>query len=307
MKLKTTNATNNRKTILIRIMKAIVICSCSVLIYIGLQTYSLNQEFVSVLQADNFHGAEKLLDRGANPNISFLPKLITANVIKFILTYVRDRKKLEKSTTYPIHLAAEKGQIRLIEKLLKNGAYINQRDGRGDTALIIASYERKYETVRLLLNHGADANIYDLDNSSAFEGACMRADTKLIEMLLPNVADVNHVGLMNRTPLNMYVSIAYNDDGSSKKTDSNIVKKFLAAGADDNIPDINGITPLYNALDKQDYKLAKILLENNAEIDIMTCFRRSSRNYIFAYSQDDKYSRERAELRQIVLKRKKQK
>ncbi len=296
---------NITKSFRLRVFKLVSLITCSIFIIAFIHSYYLNQEFVSALQTENFDRAEKLLDQGANPNSAFLRTSGKQNIFQYIMTYIRDRKRLQEATIYPIHLAAEKGQTRLIDKLLKKGIDVNERDGSGGTALINASYAGNYLTCDMLLKNGADANIYASDDTSALRGACMINNTKLIELLIPKVKDVNHSGHTKETPFSLYIFRAYIGAGSYNKTDINIIKNFLAAGSDINLADINGYTPLFRALDHHDYKLAKILIEHGADIDIKISYGMSSRDYLFAHYEDTKVPHEILELQRIVLKRQK--
>lgn len=64
----------------------------------------------------------------------------------------------EEGLTNLMHYAAE-GYIEGCERLLIQGADINQQDNKGATALIYAVLNNHEEIVRLLLSKGADQNL----------------------------------------------------------------------------------------------------------------------------------------------------
>src|SRR5262245_29376585 len=54
--------------------------------------------------------------------------------------------------------AALDGNTETVKELLDQGADINQRDENGRTALMFAAMNTHYETMKVLLEYGADVN-----------------------------------------------------------------------------------------------------------------------------------------------------
>ena len=69
----------------------------------------------------------------------------------------------------PLHLAAREGHIRAIEILIAEGkALLNILDFHGNTALHIAANSSSREaTMSILLSHGADPSIKNLEGKTA--------------------------------------------------------------------------------------------------------------------------------------------
>jgi ankyrin repeat protein len=63
---------------------------------------------------------------------------------------------LQPTGTNPMHLAAMRGFVPILEMLLAQGADVNEVDERGCTALHLAVEQGQEEAVRVLLKHGAD-------------------------------------------------------------------------------------------------------------------------------------------------------
>ncbi|KAF6031868.1 hypothetical protein EB796_009770 [Bugula neritina] len=59
---------------------------------------------------------------------------------------------------YPLHFAADYGQLEVLEYLISQGADINAEDKYGITPLLSAIYEGHEKCVALLLEKGADKN-----------------------------------------------------------------------------------------------------------------------------------------------------
>src|SRR5688500_16283075 len=185
--------------------------------------------------------------------------------------------------------AAEAGDISAIQNLLMEGADINGRDAQGRTAIMAATHRNQVEVVRLLIQAGADINIRDnrLDNPFLYAGAeglldilkltiDAGADTKLTnrfggtalipaaerghveivqELLTRTDVDVNHVNDLGWTAL--LEAIILSDGGERHQQ---IVQMLVDHGANINIADNDGITPLEHARARGFREIEQILL-----------------------------------------------
>lgn len=141
----------------------------------------------------------------------------------------------------PLHLAVSYADISVIAALLDRGADIEAKDHFGFTALFIAGTDsdyfafsyphhiQRYDTVALLLEHGADANAPIIDGGIQLH---YTIDPVIATLLLHYGADVNHVDDFGRTPLIAAVQ--------SREFDT--VTLLLEHGADINAKDADGRT-----------------------------------------------------------------
>ena len=99
-------------------------------------------------------------------------------------------------------LAAERGDLKLIEELLGVGidANIESEDGEGWTALIMASKEGHTDVVQALLAAKANPNPNRISHT-AIRGAALGGFTRVAEILLSAKADPNFPSAGLRTPL----------------------------------------------------------------------------------------------------------
>ncbi|XP_075392042.1 ankyrin repeat domain-containing protein 34C [Tenrec ecaudatus] len=115
------------------------------------------------------------------------------------------------------------GRLRLTRLLLEGGAYINESNDKGETALMVACITRhvdqqsisKFKMVKYLLDNRADPNIQDKSGKTALIHACIRrAGGEVVSLLLENGADPS---LEDRTGASALVYAINADDKDALK------------------------------------------------------------------------------------------
>ncbi|KAF1001577.1 hypothetical protein AG4045_024200 [Apium graveolens] len=89
-----------------------------------------------------------------------------------------------------LSIAARKGEVRTMQRLLENGACINGLDQHGWTALHRASFKGWVDAVRTLIEKGIDINAKDEDGYTALHCAVESGHVEVIEVLVKKGADV---------------------------------------------------------------------------------------------------------------------
>jgi uncharacterized protein len=187
-------------------------------------------------------------------------------------------------------MAAQRGEIETVLKLLQEGADINVTDAQGRTPVMIATYKHDTEMVRALIQKGADINMRDSqkENPLLHAGAQgwldilklaieAKADTTLTnrfggisiipaaerghvetvrELLTRTDINVNHVNNLGWTAL--LEAIVLSDGGQAQQQ---IVQLLVDHGADVNIPDKDGVTPLRHACERGFMEIERILVK----------------------------------------------
>jgi len=160
-------------------------------------------------------------------------------------------ERAPEQTSRPVHLAAY-GHAGLLRLLIAHGADVDAPGYEGNHGwappLVLACWEGTVETVRLLLEAGADPNLPSRPGGSALHAAINHYDAEKIELLLRHGA--RH---------DLYSAAAVGDLEE--------VERQLAAGDGllDRRDDLRGRTPLEWAVFNRRQKVARHLLEAGAE------------------------------------------
>jgi ankyrin repeat protein len=171
--------------------------------------------------------------------------------------------------------AAERGELLVVKMLLAGRARIDARDQRGRSALLAATQRNRIEVAKHLIQEGADVNakdflqdtpyLYaaaegrieilkltlaasaDLKDTNRYRGtglipAAHHGHVEAVKLLLATSIDKDHVNNLGWTALLEAVILG---DGGTTHTE--IVRLLVEAGANANIADRDGVTPLAHA------------------------------------------------------------
>lgn len=146
---------------------------------------------------------------------------------------------------------------------------ITQAAARGDTALIIAVRQGHTDTVRYLLDHGADVNRPNRQNESALFVAAELGRAEIMRALLSKGANANAAEKENRTSS---FTVALSSIGrntvlikAAQHGHAEVTQILLEAGALPNTPGFLGKTALFWTAERGHLGVAQVLLEKNAD------------------------------------------
>lgn len=189
--------------------------------------------------------------------------------------------------------AAEQGDGEGLKSCLSKGVDINAANRQGRTAITIASLNKHYDCVELLIASGADIDKQDQTCFNPFLLSCLNNDLTLLRLVLPANPDldrltrfggvgitpasekghveivrelltrteinVNHTNFVGWTPL--LEAIVLNDGGAKQQE---IVKLLLDHGANPHMTDKYGKSPLTLAREKDYREIAELLIAAGA-------------------------------------------
>ena len=186
-----------------------------------------------------------------------------------------------------LHNAARHDDVSTLEQLLAQGARLDNRDEQGRTALLVATHGNQLAAAKALIEAGADVNakdniddspyLYagarglndilrltllhgaDLKSTNRYGGTALipaaeRGHVETVQMLIDAGVDVNHLNRLHWTALMEAVVLG---DGGPRHVE--IVRRLLAAGADRQIADKDGVTALEHAR-QRGYRQMEMLL-----------------------------------------------
>ncbi len=143
-------------------------------------------------------------------------------------------------------IAVHTNQLELFHFLVEQGANINIRDHRLDNPLLYAGAEGKLDFVKAAIAAGADTTVTNRFGGTALIPAADRGHVEIVRELLANSdVDVDHVNDLGWTALLEAVLLG---DGGSKHQE--IVNLLIEYGADVNLADNEGVTPLQHAISR---------------------------------------------------------
>lgn len=182
---------------------------------------------------------------------------------------------LSASTVDDLSDAAKSDDAARIAAIIDSGVSANSINSRGYTPLFVAVNHNSTNAVKVLLNYGADPNL-DTKGFPAIVRASGR-DSIIVELLLTHGADPNLVtkkfeysalGLAvgNKTSTFERLSDSGGYSGSFPNT-LKTVKALIKSGADVNHIDKFKSTPLRTAIRVGNYEVARLLLENGADVN----------------------------------------
>jgi ankyrin repeat protein len=140
-------------------------------------------------------------------------------------------------------LAATQGNhVAVAALLIGKGADVNAQDDMQDSAFLLAGASGYLEIVRLCLAAGADLKSRNRYGGTALIPACHHGHLATVRELLKTRIDVNHVNNLGWTALLEAVIL-----GDGGRTHTEIVRELITHGAQVNLADREGVTPLAHA------------------------------------------------------------
>nr|XP_033499342.1 kinase D-interacting substrate of 220 kDa B isoform X3 [Epinephelus lanceolatus] len=177
--------------------------------------------------------------------------------IKAHLDKFRDLDSRSDIGQTPLMVAAEQGNLEIVQELIRRGANVNLDDVDCWTALISAAKEGHIEVVRELLENNANLEHRDMGGWTALMWGAYKGRTDVVQLLLEKGANSNITGQYSVYPIIW----------AAGRGHAEIVHLLLQHGAKVNCSDKYGTTPLIWASRKGHYECVMHLLANGADVD----------------------------------------
>ena len=200
-----------------------------------------------------------------------------------------------------LHIAAERGDVATIDRLLKAGANVNVQERSdeprstdwGNTPLHLAARDGQLAAVQLLLDrganvnarndrgvtplhrsighpqvtqyllqHGAQVDATDNQGRTALHWSAYDPQAKSTDVLLAGKANVNALDVDGQTPMHR----------AARASNVTAMTVLANAGANVNLADKTGTTPLHLAARSDEPAVANLLLKHGAQVDVRDAF-----------------------------------
>ncbi|KAJ9587145.1 hypothetical protein L9F63_019333 [Diploptera punctata] len=225
----------------------------------------------TVLHFASLHGVEDiivdLLNMEININVKDGNMMTPAHtaarskkweVVKLLLKEGTDHLATDISGNTLLHYAAQYGATDIISILLGYKMDINIINENLQTPALRAASYFKWETVKQLLEHGADCTARDKKGDTILHYAAQKGAKNIIRILLGHKMDINIKNKYLQTPAHLAASYF--------KWET--VKQLLEHGADCTARDNDGDTILHYAAQKGAKNIISILLGHKMDVNI---------------------------------------
>ena len=154
----------------------------------------------------------------------------------------------------PLLLAIAGNHLEAARALIEAGADINAVASNKDTPWMLAGALGRADMLRLMIPKRPDFTLRNRYGGNALIPACERAHIDAIKVLLTTKIDVDHVNNLGWTCL---LEIVILGDGGSRHQEA--ARLVLDAGANPNIADRDGVSPLTHAMKRGQTEIARLI------------------------------------------------
>jgi ankyrin repeat protein len=145
----------------------------------------------------------------------------------------------------------------VVKLLIDSGADINLFDDRDSTPLIMAILENKNDLANILIDRGANLNMKDIYGRTPLHFAAQKKNSFVLQKLLENPEiKIESMDSVNVSPLSYAATFG----------DIDCIRILLDNGANINSEDINSWTPLFYAVQYGKIDAVKLLIDRGANI-----------------------------------------
>jgi uncharacterized protein len=247
---------------MLKILFAVILSACS---FFALIAQTSSSQIFEAVKNDDIKKVRSLLDQGANPNgydddsdhvLMYAALYSSIDCMKLLIEKGSDpnaKNSLDETALmWSVHDLAK------MKLLIQHGADINAKAKSGNTALLIACVgQGKYETIKLLLDKGADALAVNNRKENALIRAALFSDTATVSLLLTKGFDINALTLDSTTALMNAVLNA----------NKPVIFQLLEKGADPDKAHFFGLTALSAAVIFDDPESVKAILKKTNKVN----------------------------------------
>jgi ankyrin repeat protein len=201
--------------------------------------YRVDEELVKALLARGAK-ADVVNSFGSSP-LAEAAKVANANIVAMLLDAGADANRANEDGETPLMLAARTGSVKVAELLVSRGANVNAPERfRNQTALMWAAAQRHAAMTAFLVSKGAQVNVRAQAND------------------WPN--QMTSEPRVQYRPTGGLTALLY----AARNGCFGCIEPLLKGGADVDLPNPDGMTPLMMAIDNSHFDIARYLLDHRA-------------------------------------------
>ncbi|MBN4054036.1 ankyrin repeat domain-containing protein [Haliea sp. AH-315-K21] len=208
------------------------------------------------------------------------------SLVNALLELGADARLRNNYAASPLSQAAITGNPEIIEALLGAGADANERFADGQTAIMVLARTNNLDAALVLLNRGADVNIVEqFRGQTALMWAAAQKQPEMLQLLLDHGAEPDTRSNLNNwqrqvtaeprmkfMPVGGLTPLLY----AAREGCLLCIQSLLAAGANIQMSDPEGISPLIMASLNANWDSARLLLDAGAYVNKWDIYGRSS-------------------------------
>ena len=244
-------------------------------------------KLVRAAESGDRAAAETLLRAGANAReadadgttaLHWAAHFGDVELTKALLKGGADARAVNQYGSTPMSNAAEIGAADVLDALLKAGADVESPNAEGQTALMAVARTGKADAARVLLKHRANPNATEQwGGQTALMWAAAQSQAEMIAVLIKGGAKVDTRAAIHDwqrrvtaegRPKDMnrggFTALLY----AARESCIPCAKELLAHGADINLGDPDGVTPLIIALSNIHWDMGRFLMERGADVNL---------------------------------------
>ena len=244
-------------------------------------------KLVRAAESGDRAAAETLLRAGANAReadadgttaLHWAAHFGDVELTKALLKGGADARAVNQYGSTPMSNAAEIGSADVLEALLKAGADVESPNAEGQTALMAVARTGKVDAASVLLKHRANPNATEQwGGQTALMWAAAQSQPEMIAVLIKGGARVDTRAAIHDwqrrvtaegRPKDMnrggFTALLY----AARESCIPCAKELLAHGADINLGDPDGVTPLIIALSNIHWDMGRFLMERGADVNL---------------------------------------
>lgn len=160
----------------------------------------------------------------------------------------------------PLMVASQQGYLRLVHMLIDYGADVTLKNGSGKNSIMLACFAGHLDIIKHLRKCGVSCHTTDFGGSTPMHWAADGGHCKVVQYLITNGCEVDVKDTSSLwTPLMRVSAINGNVD---------VASSLIQAGANVNVKDKDGKTPLMVAVLNNHESLVRLLLAKGADLTV---------------------------------------